>query len=111
MKEVPVTKRRGRVLQTIGYFTLGAATGGIIALLFAPASGRVTRRRIAQKLRSVQRSAARRLSRTQRLLAKKAALVGQAATQKFSQAREWMAGHTTNGQSKRPIRHRAVHHV
>ena len=100
-------RRRYGVVRAIGLFTLGAATGGIITLLFAPASGRVTRRRIALKMRAMQRESVRQLGRAQRLLSRKADDLREATTAKLSDAREWVVDHVANGKHHRPVRHRA----
>ena len=114
MKEVArvIEKRRGRnAVQTVGIFALGAAAGSIIALLFAPASGRVTRRRIGLKLRSMQRSTARQLGQARRILAKKAVYLRDSATEKFSHARDWVAGHVSNGHTVRRQTRQRLHHA
>ena len=102
MKELRVIKsqvqqpRRGGAIRAIGVFTLGAATGGMVALLFAPASGKVTRRRIGLKLRAAQKSAVRQIGQAQRVLARKAATLRSAAAERLTDARQWM-GHAVNG--------------
>ena len=103
MKEI---RRRGGALRTAFAFTLGAAAGSIAALLYAPASGKVTRKRIALKVQGLQRTAARRIGQTQRVLAAKAADVREAAT-------EWIAEHVPhrNGNGRHPVRHRALRHA
>lgn len=117
MKEIPgarqTTRRRGGVIKTVGVFALGAAAGGIIALLFAPASGRVTRRRIALKLRSMRRQTVQRIGYTGRMLGRKAVKLQRAATERLQLARSWVASHVNNGYAKRPARQTrraAVHH-
>ena len=91
--------RRGGTLKTIAAFSLGAAAGSILALLYAPASGKVTRRRLAMRVSQLRRTAVRRFGQTQRAFVTKAAHVREAAT-------EWIAGHMPNG--RHPIRHREV---
>ena len=98
-------------LQTITAFATGAAIGSIVALLYAPASGTVTRRRIAMKVRDIQRTTGRKFGQTTKLLAKKAALLQEAAAERFSGAREWVVEQVANGHAKRPLRHRAVRHA
>ena len=73
-----------------------------MALLYAPASGNVTRRRLAMRAQNLRRAAVRRLGRTQRVLANQAVLAREAAT-------EWITEHIphTNGNGK----HRAVRHA
>ena len=58
MKGNPRWNRAG---QNLGLFTLGATAGSILALLCAPASGRVTRKRIGMKFRSLERPTGRQL--------------------------------------------------
>jgi gas vesicle protein len=106
------TRRRGGAVKTVGVFALGAATGGVIALLFAPASGRVTRRRIAQKLRVMRREATQRIGSTGKLLARKAVTLRKAASQRLRYARSWVATHVSNGHatpSRQP--RRVAHHA
>ena len=104
IKEVRQGSGRGRVL---GAFVIGATTGSLLALLFAPASGRVTRKRIGLKLRSIQRETVRHLGHTKRLLARKAETLRDAASAKLSNAREWVAEHVSNGHQRRLVRHHA----
>ena len=97
--------RRGHgMVRTVGIFALGAAAGSIVALLFAPASGKVTRRRIALKVRALRQQTARQLVRTRRLLA-------QATSERIHDAREWMAEHLPNGNGKHLVRQRATRHA
>lgn len=100
-------RRGGRgVARTVGAFALGATLGSIIALLCAPASGKVTRRRIALKVRAMRQQTIRQLGRTKKLLARKAEDLREATTERFLHAREWVAGQVANG--KQPIRHRTT---
>ena len=102
MKE---NRQRGTGLRTFVAFALGATVGSIVALLYAPASGQVTRRRLAMKARTLQRAALRRLGETQRALATKAESVREAAA-------EWIGDHVPHGNgrhtARRPIRHAAA---
>ena len=94
-------RRQGGGLRTAAAFTLGAAAGSIVALLYAPASGEVTRRRIAQRARQLRRTAARRIGQTGRVLTVQAARVRDAAG-------EWITEHMPQGNGKqvrRPVRH------
>ncbi len=104
-----VTRQGGGLGKTITAFTLGATAGSAIALLFAPASGQVTRRRINMKLREVQRSTVRQVELAKRQLAKKAGYLREAAQDQINQAREWVVARTTNGNGKHAARRRAVH--
>ena len=81
-------RRSGGIVRTLGAFTLGAAAGSIVALLFAPASGQATRRRIGLQLRMLQRTATRQLGR------------------KITTARQWVVEHVTNGHGRR-VTHQA----
>ena len=98
--------RRGRhgLLQTTASFVLGAVMGGIAALLYAPSSGQVTRRRLAMKARELQRAAVRRLGRAQRALATKAEHVREAAA-------EWVTERFPGRNGRHPIRHRVIRHA
>lgn len=89
---------RGGLGRTVATFTIGATVGSILALLFAPASGRVTRQRLAQGVRKLQRVGLRKLGQTRRLIATRVGYAKDAAT-------EWIHTHVTNG--KQPVRHRA----
>ena len=93
-------RRRGGVLRTAFTFALGAATGSIVALLYAPASGKVTRRQLAMRVSALKRDAAKRLNRTQRELALRAENAREAAT-------EWIAEHVPHRNGNGRIRHRA----
>ena len=97
--------RRGNgIARTVGTFTLGAAAGSILALLYAPASGKVTRRRIGMRVRALRQQTVRQLGRTRKLLA-------EATTEKIQHAREWVTEHLPNGNGKHPVRQRAVRHA
>ena len=102
----------GGFLRAFGFFALGAATGGIFALLYAPASGRVTRRRIGLRLRAVQRTTIRQIGQARKVLARKAVYLREAATERLADAGQWVAGHVTNGHSnaRRQARQRVAHH-
>ena len=95
MKEILQRSGRGRTLIA---FALGATAGGIAALLFAPASGRVTRKRIAMGVSKLQRLGVRKLGQIPKLLANKVGYVREAAS-------EWLTEHVANG--KHTVRHRA----
>jgi gas vesicle protein len=95
-------RRRGGALRTVAAFGLGAAVGSIIALLYAPASGKVTRRRLVLKVRTMRRTAIRKLGDTQRALATGAVRVRDAAS-------GWISDRM-NGKAH-PIRHRTARHA
>ena len=101
MKE---SRGRGKTFRTVASFTLGAVAGTIGTLLYAPASGRVTRRRLALKARQLQRQAFRRLGETKRVLANQAVQVREAAT-------EWITEHVPHGNGRHPIRRRTIRHA
>jgi gas vesicle protein len=101
MKE---TRRRGGFLKSAVAFTLGAAAGSIVALLYAPASGQVTRKRLAGRVRGLRREAVRRIGRTQRALVTQAEQVREAAT-------EWIAEHVPHSNGRHSIRRRALRHA
>lgn len=87
-------KRGSGVGRTVGAFAIGATLGSIVALLFAPADGRTTRRQIGLKVRQLQNDA-KQLQRS--------------ATRKIRDARAWVLDHMPNGQVKRSLRRRTVH--
>lgn len=96
--------------QTTGAFALGATAGSLVALLYAPASGKVIRRRIGMKFRSLEKSAVRSIKQTKRLLAQKAEDIKEVATEKLGHTRAWLSERALNGNgSKRPL-HRVAHH-
>lgn len=101
-------RRRGGKLKSLALFSLGAAAGSIVALLTAPASGEMTRKRIGQQVRKLQNTAARRLKDTRKVLITRADEVRESATESLVHAKEWMAGRMQNGHAapKRPVRRR-----
>lgn len=91
-------QRRGNGLgRTLAAFGIGAAAGSVLALLYAPASGQVTRKRIATRFRTLRR---------------KAEQLKDTATERIGDARTWVMQriHTTNGNGRRVRHHAAVHH-
>lgn len=105
---VKENRRRGG-LRTFLAFTLGATIGSIVALLCAPASGQVTRRRIALKVRNLRRVAVRRLGQTQRALATRALRVREAATEWIADRFPQRNGNGRHAMRRRGIRHAAAH--
>ena len=102
MREQPRRIGRGK---TVLAFALGAAAGSLIALLYAPASGQVTRRRLVMKAREAQRKAMRKFGEAKKVLACKAEQVSESAT-------DWIAEHVPhNGHGRRTTRRRALHHA
>ena len=105
MKEI---RRRGGAIRTAGVFALVAALGSVIALLYAPASGQVTRRRLAMRARNMRKAVVRRIGQTGRALTTRASVVRDAAG-------EWLAEHMgqrnghRNGRTLRRIRHLHAH--
>jgi hypothetical protein len=98
-------RRRGGVLKSAAVFTLGAAVGSIAALLYAPASGKQTRRRIAMRVQTLRRETGRRLGRTGRALATQAVQVREAAT-------DWISEHIPHGNGNgRQVRRPAARHA
>ena len=97
-------RQRGGGVRTFLAFALGATVGSIVALLYAPASGQVTRRRLAMKARTLQRAALRRLGETQRALATRAERVRDAAA-------EWIGDHVPHSNGRHTIRHRTIRHA
>ena len=94
-------RQRGGRLRSFLAFTIGATVGSVAALLYAPASGKVTRKRLAMKAHALQRATLRRIGQTQRELATKAERVREAA-------HGWITNHVPHGNGRHPIRHRAV---
>ena len=96
-------RRQSGIGRAIGAFALGAAAGSVIALLYAPASGNVTRKRIAMKLRTLKQATTRKLGDLR-----------EAATEKVSDARHWVMDRFANSNGhKKPLLHRrhSVHHT
>ena len=100
MKEAP---RKGPGLRSAAFFALGAAAGSVVALLYAPASGKVTRKRIAMKIRQARQVAGRRLVETRKALERHAGRMQRTA-------QGWITNHlpSTNGH-QRPLRRRVRH--
>lgn len=94
-------QRRGGAIRTMATVGLAAGAGYLLGILFAPASGQVTRRRIALKAQALRRTAAKKFGQTQKVLACKATEVREAAT-------EWIAEHMPqNGNGHRRVAHHA----
>ncbi|MGB9005185.1 MAG: YtxH domain-containing protein [Candidatus Aminicenantales bacterium] len=45
-----MSERKGSALETVATFLLGAATGFVLGILFAPASGKETRKKIKEEV-------------------------------------------------------------
>lgn len=96
-------RRKGGAIRTAATVGIAAGVGYLFGILFAPAAGKVTRRRIALKTQALRKTAARKLGQTKKVLATRAVEVREAAT-------EWIAErmpHNTNGNGHR----RVAHHV
>lgn len=87
--------------KTVAAFALGATIGSIVALLYAPASGKITRQRLAMKARDARRTAQRKLVQARRVLAHRAEAARENAT-------EWIQERMQNGHH-RPLRRRPAH--
>ena len=97
-------RRRGGAFRTVAAFGLGATLGSVIALLYAPASGKVTRRRLALRAQNLRRNAIRRIGQTQKVLACKATEVREAAG-------TWIADHMPRNGNGNSRHHRVAHHA
>lgn len=86
-------------------FALGVMAGGVTGLLCAPTSGKATRRRLQLKAQSLRRKAQGEILAFKRETAHKAEELRDHTT-------EWIAEHVhvSNGNGKRPVRHRALQH-
>ena len=95
-------RRSSGVGRTIGVFALGAAAGSVLALLYAPASGKVTRKRIAMKLRTLKQTTVKQISHLRN-----------AATERVSDARHWVMDRfaSSNGHKKPLARRHPAHHA
>ncbi len=106
MKEQQQPRRGG--LKTLAAFAAGAAIGSVTALLTAPASGAVTRRRLGKQVKRIKQNTARGIARTRKQLIHKADGVREQAAESLSSAREWMVTRVQNGYAqKRPARRTA----
>ncbi len=86
--------------QAAGVFALGATAGSAAALLLAPASGRISRKKLASKFRSMGRTAARGLQQSKKLLTKKAGVLKEAAVERIGDTREWLMERIPNGNGR-----------
>lgn len=93
--------RRSTKGKTVAAFALGATIGSLVALLYAPASGKVTRQRLAMRARDARRDAQRKLAQARKQLVHRAEAVRENAT-------EWIQERMQNGHARRPAR-RAAH--
>lgn len=103
-------KRNLKLGHIAGAFALGATAGSAAALLLAPASGKITRKQLASKFRTLGRSATRGLQQSKKLLAKKAVLLKDATVERLGETREWLMERIPNGNGKHaPMPRRAAH--
>ena len=93
-------KRNLKLGHVAGAFALGATAGSAAALLLAPASGKITRKRIASKFRTMGRSANRGILQGKKMLAKKAVLLKDSAVERLGETREWLMERIPNGNGK-----------
>ena len=83
-------KRNLKLGHVAGAFALGATAGSAAALLLAPASGKITRKRIASQFRTMGRSANRGILQGKKMLTKKAVLLKDSAVERLGETREWL---------------------
>ena len=94
-------RRRGGAIRTVATIGFAGGIGYLLGVLFAPASGQVTRRRLAMRAQALRKSAVRRIGQTQKVLACKATEVRDAAT-------TWLSEHVPhNGNGRRHAAHHA----
>ena len=103
--------RAVKTAQAAGVFALGATIGSIFALLFAPASGRATRKKIGMRVKSLEHETVRKYKQTRRLLAQKAEDIREEALAKLGQTKGWLTERMTATNGKRPARRVATHHA
>lgn len=86
MKQLPLPPlpRSGRG-KAVAAFAIGAAAGSALALLFAPASGKVTRKRLAQGVRRLQRTGIRKIGKATHAIAVRVGDAREAASEWFTQ--------------------------
>ena len=95
--EAAEIRRAGGMRQAVGTLTIGAAVGALLALLYAPASGRVTRKRIALKFRALRRSAT---------------VLRDRAAKRIGYARAWFTERVHGNTNGKRLRHQhAMHHA
>ena len=94
--ERTASRRGPGFMQALGTFVLGAATGSIVALLYAPAAGRTTRKRLKVQFRALQRSAI---------------ALRDTAARKISYARKWVRSRVTPQNGRRLATRHAVQHA
>lgn len=95
-------RRRQGFGRAVGAFTLGAAAGSVLALLYAPASGQMTRRRIGMRVKALEHVAGRRVQQAQRVLARRVRRLRSVAAGRVGDTREWLAEHLAAGNGRHP---------
>ncbi|MCM8794683.1 MAG: YtxH domain-containing protein [Candidatus Omnitrophica bacterium] len=96
--------------RTVGAFALGAAAGSAVALLTAPASGKVTRKRIGRQMRILGNATERQLKQAKKLLSRQAVQLRGAAVEKIGHTREWLQERiAANGNNVKHLRKAAAH--
>jgi len=100
--------RRNQMGLTIGALAIGATAGSVLALLFAPASGSATRRRISMKVRAYGRTTARQLTLAKKQLARQTEQLREVAVDRLGQTRDWLVEHVVPKNGKHPAPHRVA---
>lgn len=100
--------RRNQMGLTIGALAIGATAGSVLALLLAPASGSVTRRRISMQIRTYGRTTARQLTLAKKQLARQTEQLRDVAVDRLGQTREWLVEHVVPKNGKHPAPHRVA---
>lgn len=95
VRELKAARPSRRLGKALGVFALGAALGSICGILFAPASGQVTRKRIGMQFRSAKKQ-----------LGKKLGGLKVAATEKMGETRDWLVQRVISSNGKHPTRRR-----
>ena len=99
--------RLAKVGKNAGWVALGLAAGSTLALLFAPASGKTTRKRLGYQFRNLGKSTTRQLKQTRKVLAKKVGYFRDAASDKIEDTREWLLERVTANGKPHPMPRRA----
>lgn len=100
--------RFGGVGKTAGAFALGATAGSVAALLLAPNSGKVIRRKLGMSFRSLKSSSVRQMKQAKKLLLKKADYFKGVASEKLGATRQWLVHKVSNSNHKNAVRRRAL---
>ncbi len=100
---------RKQIARAVGAFALGAAAGSAVALLTAPASGKVTRRRIGMKFKAIKNATGKQLKQAKKILSQRAEDLREAAAVKIGQSKEWLAERMASNGNGRHVRKLAAH--